>query len=281
MSAKYLGETFDLHGGGRDLIFPHHENELAQSQASTGKPMCACWMHGGFLDLDGAKMSKSLGNVVRLRDALQKVDSEALRYFFLSTHYRQQLNFSDKSLEDAEARLEYFYETLKKVDERVGAASFPEGPLHGLPGRFLEQFHQEMSDDFNVAGALGVVAGLFNELNLLTDKPPVKDKVLIGRTLKVLRGSVTTMAAVLGIFEGDPAEWLARRRDRQVLARGIDVKLVESRIAARNEARGLKTPAGFTEADRIRAELRAGGVEIMDTPQGTTWKVAVEKASGQ
>ena len=177
--------------------------------------------------------------------------------------------------------MEYFYETLKKVDDRVRGEDLPEGPLHGEPQRFLAEFHQAMSDDFNFAGALGVVSGLFNELNLLTDKPPVKDKALVGRTLKVLRGTVATMASVLGIFEGDPAEWLARRRDRQVLARGIDVKLVESRIAARNEARCLKTPAGFAEADRIRAELRAGAVEIMDTPQGTTWKVAAEKAMGQ
>jgi cysteinyl-tRNA synthetase len=273
MSAKFLGETFDLHGGGRDLIFPHHENELAQSEAASGKTMCNCWMHGGFLDLDGAKMSKSLGNVVRLRDALQRVDPEALRYFFLSTHYRQQLSFTDKSLEDAEARLEYFYETLRKVDERVVGKTFPDGPVHGDPDRFLVRFHEEMSDDFNVPGALGVVAGLFNELNALTDKPPVKDKAVLGRTLLGLRRTVATVSSVLGLLEDQPEQWLLRRRDRQVLARGIDVTAVAARIAARDEARGLKTPAGFAEADRLRAELKAMGVDTMDTPRGTTWKV--------
>lgn len=271
MSAKYLGETFDLHGGGRDLVFPHHENELAQSQAASGKAMCSCWMHGGFLDLDGAKMSKSLGNVVRLRDALQKVDPDALRYFFLSTHYRQQLNFTDKSLDDAEARLEYFYETLRKVDERLAGQVWPEGPVHGTPARFLEQFHAEMSDDFNFAGALGVLSGLFNELNLLTDKPPIKDKAVVGRTLQALRAIVSTAAGVLGVLEDEPAAWLARRRDRQVVALGIDAQRVESRIAQRNEARARRD---FAEADRVRAELKAMGVEIMDTPQGTSWKVA-------
>ena len=137
MSAKFLGESFDLHGGGIDLIFPHHENELAQSEAASGKPFSKYWMHSNFLDLEGAKMSKSLGNVVRLRDALKRVDGEALRYFFLSTHYRSPLNFVDKSLADAEGRMEYFYETLRKVDERILGKDFGEGAVHGEPGKWL------------------------------------------------------------------------------------------------------------------------------------------------
>ncbi len=169
MSAKYLGETFDLHGGGLDLIFPHHENEIAQSEAASGKTLCNCWMHGGFLDLEGAKMSKSLGNVVRLRDALEKVDAEALRYFFLSTHYRQKLEFGEKALFDAEARMEYFYETLKKVDERIKGKDCGTGPLHGDPQRFLAKFDEQVSDDFNFPGGFAALSDLFAELNLLTD----------------------------------------------------------------------------------------------------------------
>ncbi|MEW5738326.1 MAG: cysteine--tRNA ligase [Myxococcota bacterium] len=273
MSSKYLGETFDLHGGGLDLIFPHHENEIAQSEGASGKTLCNCWMHGGFLDLEGAKMSKSLGNVVRLRDALEKVDAEGLRYFFLTTHYRQQLAFSEKALSDAEGRMEYFYETLKKVDERLDAKEFIAGPLHGNPQRFLDEFHAAMSDDFNFAGALAAVSGVFNELNLLMDKPPVKDKVLVGRTLVALREVVRQMSKALGLFELRPDEWLLARRERQVKAKGIDVAKVEAAIAARNAARAAKN---FQEADRIRAELKATGVEIMDTPRGTEWKVASE-----
>jgi cysteinyl-tRNA synthetase len=272
MSSKYLGETFDLHGGGLDLIFPHHENEIAQSEAASGKTLCNCWMHGGFLDLEGAKMSKSLGNVVRLRDALQKVDAEGLRYFFLSTHYRQALAFSDKSLADAEARVEYFYESIKKLDERVAGKDFGAGPLHGTPEKFLADFHEQMSDDFNFPGALGVLSGLFTEINALTsDKPPVKDKALIGRTLKALREVVSKISSALGLFESDAATWLLGRRDRQVIARGIDAGHVEALIKARNDARAAKN---FGEADKIRADLKTAGIEIMDNPGGTTWKIS-------
>ncbi len=271
MSSKYLGETFDLHGGGLDLIFPHHENEIAQSEGASGKTLCHCWMHGGFLDLEGAKMSKSLGNVVRLRDALEKVDPEALRFFFLTTHYRQQLSFAEKALGDAEGRMEYFYETLKKVDERLAGKDFGPGPVHGEPERFLREFDEAMSDDFNFAGALAAVSGVFNELNVLADKPPVKDKALVGRSLKALREIVAKMSVALGLFEAKADDWLLARRDRQVAALGLDAKKIEALIAARNDARKAKN---FAEADRVRGELKALRVEIMDTPQGTTWKVA-------
>ncbi len=271
MSAKYLGESFDLHGGGLDLTFPHHENEIAQSEAASGKTMCNCWMHGGFLDLEGAKMSKSLGNVVRLRDALKQVDAEGLRYFFLSTHYRQQLAFGEKALHDAEARVEYFYETLKKVDERVSGKDFGTGPLHVEPAKYLGEFDAAMSDDFNFPGALGALSGLFAEMNLLTDKPPVKDKALVGRTLIALRDVATKIAGALGLFESAPSEWLLGRRDRQVVAKGLDAAKIEEMIKARNDARAAKN---FAESDRLRAEAKAIGVEIMDSPTGATWKVA-------
>jgi cysteinyl-tRNA synthetase len=273
MSSKYLGETFDLHGGGLDLIFPHHDNEIAQSEAASGKTLCHCWMHGGFLDLDGAKMSKSLGNVVQLRDAMKRVDPEALRYFFLGTHYRQALAFNDKMLADAETRMEYFYETLKKIDERVVGKDFGQGPLHGEPERFIAQFDEQMSDDFNFSGALGVLSGLFGELNQLADKPPVKDKPMVGRTLGALRSVVTRLSKVLGLFEDVPAEWLLRRRDRQVVAKGLDVAKIEALIADRKAAREAKN---YAEGDRLRAEAKAMGVEFIDSPQGTTWKVIAE-----
>jgi len=275
MSAKYLGDSFDLHGGGLDLIFPHHENEKAQSEAASGHQLCNCWMHGGFLDLEGAKMSKSLGNVVRLRDALQQVDPEALRYFFLSTHYRQKLEFADKTLADAEMRLEYFYETLRKVDERVTGKDFGTGALHGDPEKFLRDFDEVVSDDFNFPGGLGVLSGLFAELNLLCDKPPSKDKPLVGRTLVALRGVVSKMSSALGLFEDAADAWLLRRRDRQVLMKGIDRSAVETIISERQKARETKA---WAESDRLRAQLQGLGVEIMDTPAGTTWKVAASAA---
>jgi cysteinyl-tRNA synthetase len=278
MSKKYLGESFDIHGGALDLIFPHHENEIAQSEAASGKTLARYWMHCGFLDLEGAKMSKSLGNVVRLRDALEKVDPEALRFFFLSTHYRHPLGFADKGLADAEQRMEYFYETLRKVDERVSGKDFGKGALHGEPGRFLTEFESQMDDDFNSAGALGVLSGLFALMNELTDKPPVKDKALVGRTLQALREDVRKVAGVLGLFEDEPARWLLRRRERAVKERGLDVAKVEQLIQARNDARKAKD---FAEADRVREALKGLGVEIMDTAGGTVWKVAPASTSEQ
>ena len=273
MSEKFLGETFDLHGGALDLIFPHHENEIAQSEAASGKTLCNTWMHGGFLDLDGAKMSKSLGNVVGLRDALKAVGAETLRYFFLSTHYRAPLDFTDKSLADSAARMQYFYETLAKVDERIAGKDFGEGPLHGDPNALLTQLEALMDDDFNFAGALGVLSGIFASMNELADKPPVKDKPLVGRTLVALRSIVRNAADILGLFQETPSAWLLWRRDCLVAERNIDVSAVEALIAARNQARQSKD---FARADATRAELKGLGIEIMDTPAGTTWKVAAE-----
>jgi cysteinyl-tRNA synthetase len=271
MSAKYLGDSFDLHGGGLDLIFPHHENELAQSEAASGVALCTCWMHAGFLDLEGAKMSKSLGNVVRLREALEKVDAEGLRYFLLSTHYRGPLEFSDKSLADSEGRLEYFYETLKKVDERLAGKDFGAGPLHGDPAKALAEFEAAMDDDFNVPGALGAVSAMFNAMNELTDKPPVKDKALVGRTLAAQRAVIAKVSGVLGLFADAPADWLLRRRARQVQRKGLDVAQIEALIAQRQAARAAKD---FAASDRLRDELKALGVEVRDLPTGPEWKVA-------
>ena len=271
MSEKFLGVSFDLHGGGLDLIFPHHENELAQSEASSHAPLAKYWMHCNFLDLEGAKMSKSLGNVVRLRDALEQVDAEALRYFFLSAHYRTPVTFADKSLHDADARLEYFYETLEKVDGRLAGKDLPAGPFHGDPDGHLARFQAALDDDFNVPGGIAVLSAVFNELNELTDKPPVKDKPMVARTLKRLRQHVDAFAQVLGMLEEVPRAWLQRRRDRAVKHRGIEVAQVERLLADRLAARAAKD---FSRADALRGALKAMGVEVMDTAAGTTWKVS-------
>ncbi|MFT3842587.1 MAG: cysteine--tRNA ligase [Myxococcaceae bacterium] len=270
MSSKFLGDHFDLHGGGLDLIFPHHTNEKAQSEAASGVELCNCWMHGGFLDLEGAKMSKSLGNVVRLVDALKQVDPEALRFFFLSTHYRSPLSFSDKSLADCEARLEYFYETLQKLSERLAGKTREAGPVHGDPAALLTEFDSVASDDFNFAGSLGVLSNIFGEINMLTDKPPVKDKPLIARTLFALQDVVKKIGLALGLFEEEPSQWLLKLRDRRVKAKGIDPANVEAKIAERQAARAAKD---FARSDAIRAEMKTLGVELMDGPQGTRWKV--------
>ena len=270
MSEKFLGRTFDIHGGGLDLIFPHHENEIAQSEAAHHQQLARVWMHAGFLELENAKMSKSLGNVVRLRDALAKVDGEALRLFFLSSNYRKELAFTDESLADAEKRVEYFYETLQRVDERLGGREVKPGPLHGDPGASLTAFEASMDDDFNTPGALAALSMLFGEMNELLDHPPVPDRAMVMRTLAALRAQVGPMGEVLGILGSPPTAWLERRRDRLVRQRGLDRDRIEALIAERAAARKAKD---FARADAIRDELLCLGVELRDGPSGTLWKV--------
>ncbi len=270
MGEKYLGTTFDIHGGGLDLIFPHHENEIAQSEAAHHAPLSKVWMHAGFLELENAKMSKSLGNVVQLRHALAKVDPEALRLFFVSSHYRKELAFSDDALADAEKRMEYFYETLQRVDERLGNREPKPGPLHGDPDAHLRAFEQSMDDDFNTAGALAALSGLFGQMNEYLDKPPVADRAMVARTLAALRALVPTLGGVLGVLGTPPTTWLERRRDRLVRQRGLDRERIESVLAERAEARKAKD---FARSDAIRDELLGLGVELRDGPAGTQWKV--------
>jgi cysteinyl-tRNA synthetase len=270
MSEKYLGQPFDIHGGGLDLIFPHHENEIAQSEAAHHAPLARVWMHAGFLELENAKMSKSLGNVVRLRDALVKVDGEALRLFFLSSHYRNGLAFSDEALADAEKRMEYFYETLQRVEERLGGRELKPGPLHGDPDSHLRAFEQAMDDDFNTAGALAAFSALFAQLNESLDKPPTSDRDTVLRTLAALRAAAATMGGVLGILQSSPPAWLERRRDRLVVQRNLDRGLIERLIAERGEARKQKD---FARSDAIRNRLLELGIELRDGAGGTQWKV--------
>jgi cysteinyl-tRNA synthetase len=270
MSEKFLGKTFDIHGGGLDLIFPHHENEIAQSEAAYHQPLATVWMHAGFLELESAKMSKSLGNVVRLRDALARVDAEALRLFFLGSHYRNGLAFSDDALAAAEARIQYFYETLERVDERLGSRAATPGPVHGDPDAYRRAFEEAMDDDFNTAGALAALSALFTEMNELLDKPPVPDRGLVNRTVGALRALAPTLGQVLGLLESSPRSWLERRRDRLVERRGLDRARIEVLLAERADARRSKD---FARSDAIRGQLLDLGVEVRDGPGGTTWTV--------
>ncbi len=274
MSAKYLGDTFDLHAGGKDLIFPHHENEIAQSEAASGKPFAKFWMHNGFVQIDNEKMSKSLGNFFTVREVLQKVEPESLRYFLLGTHYRNPINFSDVALADAERRVDYLYETLSKVDERLAGAAPTAGDILEAPvvEKVMSDFTEALCDDFNTAGALAALGQAFVLMNDLSDPVKVKgkDKAAVARTLLRLRGEVSRIGGVLGLFRQDPKAVLLRRRARKAAEKGIDAARVESLIRDRGAARKAKD---FASADRIRGELKSLGVEIMDGPSGTTWKI--------
>jgi cysteinyl-tRNA synthetase len=282
MSMKYLGDTFDIHGGGKDLVFPHHENEIAQSEAATGRAFCHYFFHNGFVNIDKEKMSKSLGNFFTIREINQRYDPEAMRYFLLTTHYRSPINFEVDtvspedvrfpSLEEAQRRLHYLYSTRQRMGVFLGKAATGIGELvrqeevEGL----LPRFEAAMDDDFNAAAALGVLSEAMHLANDILDNKDNHPEGLITSTIQVLERVLQVMSNVLGILERDPAEALASLQDRAMALSGLSAEEIERKITERTEARAAKD---FARADAIRDELRAKGVELMDGPGGTTWKV--------
>jgi cysteinyl-tRNA synthetase len=278
MSMKYLGETFDLHAGGKDLVFPHHENELAQSEAATHRVFARQWMHNGFVVIknesgEDEKMAKS-GTFSTIRQALETVDGQAMRLFLLSTHYRAPIQFSEAAVHDAQRRVEYIYETIAKADAKLGP-----NPDRS-PGELLEParvealltgFRTAMDDDFNTAEALGLVSPYLTWINELCDKAPAgAAKTTVRRTIARLRADLETILSVLAVGQDPPHQGLERIRALNARRRNIDCGWVDGLIAQRIEARKAKD---FARADGIRQELATRGVEIMDTPQGTTWRV--------
>jgi cysteinyl-tRNA synthetase len=270
MAEEHLGATIDLHGGGKDLVFPHHTNEIAQSVAALGDGVHAegfarTWMHHGFVEIDSEKMSKSLGNFFTIREVLARFDAEAMRVFLLNTHYRNPVNYSDVELGQAERRLVYLYETLEKVDRLAQGVTAAEGGGDDL----VERSRAALDDDFNTAVVLGILADAFTAANALADRKGKKtpeDKAKLARFARDAR----LVGRELGILQRSPAQALLSLRDRAAARRGIDQALVARRIAERAEARLAKD---FARSDAIRAELLGMGVALMDGPQGTSWKV--------
>jgi len=268
MSTKFLGETFDIHGGGKDLIFPHHENEIAQSEAATGKPFVKYWLHNGFVNINAEKMSKSLGNFFTIKEVLERYDAEVLRFFLLSAHYRSPIDFSDQNLKDAELGLERIYKALAGIDEQLaadgdhaptGESAELEEKCAALAGRFAEA----MDDDFNTALALGHVFDLVRSINKAAALSP---KELLARAKR----EVAAIAAVLGVCDSQPAAFLKRIKERKTSEMDISAEEIEQLIAERAEARKLKN---FKRGDEIRDLLLERNVVLLDSAQGTTWKV--------
>jgi cysteinyl-tRNA synthetase len=255
MSMKYLGETFDLHCGGVDLIFPHHENEIAQSESATGKPFVRTWLHAEHLIVDGQKMSKSLGNQYTLPDLLARGCSpRALRYLFLSVHYRQKLNFTFESLDGAAGALRRVDEMRFRLQhaEEKGAA---DPRLAESAERLRRDFAAGLADDLNFAVALAALFAYVKEVNVAIEEKRIGE----GDRRRVL-GALKEVDGVLGVL--DPADWPAG------VAQDDDAE-IERLIQERNDARKNRD---FAASDRLRDELAARGVVLEDTPQGTRWK---------
>ena len=243
MSSQLLGEHFDIHGGGQDLQFPHHENEIAQSEGANGKTFVNYWMHNGFVRVDDEKMSKSLGNFFTIRDILKKYDPEVVRFFILRAHYRSPLNYSDGHLDDARAALTRLYTALK---------GFEVVPVIDWDDAYACHFREAMNDDFATPEAVAVLFDIANELNR------TKDAALAAQ-LKGLGG-------VLGLLQRDPVVFL---QSGPSAADGLSAAEIDAKVDARNTAKKAKN---YAEADRLRDELKAAGIILEDGPQGTTWR---------
>ena len=261
MSNKLLGAHFDIHGGGQDLQFPHHENEIAQSEGAHGDVFVNYWMHNGFVRVEDEKMSKSLGNFFTIREVLKQYDAEVVRFFMLRAHYRSPLNYSDQNLDDAKSALTRLYTALKLAPANGGAIDW--GDPHAA------RFRAAMDDDFNTPEAVAVLFELANEVNRTADK----------RKAAMLRA----LGGVLGFLQSDATEFLQRPQDAGgavthstsgvLIGQGSALAGTADRIAALIEERAAaKKGRNYAEADRIRKDLLDAGIVLEDTPQGTTWR---------
>ena len=262
MSCQTLGETFDIHGGGADLQFPHHENEIAQSEAANGKPLARFWMHNGFVRVDNEKMSKSLGNFFTIRDVLAKYDPETVRFFLLRTHYRSALNYSDMHLDDARNALKRLYTVLDSVGSDAAKIDWN--------NPFAVRFKAAMDEDFATPEAVAVLFDLAGEVNKTRSS--------------ALAGLLKNLGACLGLLQWEPGRFLQWRPPVQGRLNAVEVgedrfeasgtvQHTPESIALQIEARAAaKAEKNFTEADRIRQELLAAGIVLKDSPTGTTWE---------
>ena len=252
MSTACLGHHFDIHGGGLDLQFPHHENEIAQSEAATGEKFVNVWMHNGFVRVDNEKMSKSLGNFFTLREVMTNYDPEVVRYFILASHYHSPLNYSNESLDNAKAALTRMYLSLKDIPVPQAAAAAGPQPATG----YAEQFFAAMDDDFNTPVAMAVLFEIAREINRLQASEP--------KAAALLAVELRRLAGILGLLQSDPEAFL-----QSGPGAGPSTDQIEDLISRRLTARRAKD---WAEADRIRDELRSQGVILEDADGGTSWR---------
>ena len=273
MALNTLGETIDIHGGGRDLIFPHHENEIAQSEAYTGKHFANCWSHCGLIKINGEKMSKSLGNSLTIRDALKMYNYEVIKYVMLSKHYGSDVDILDEDYTLAEKHLYYFYNTISKMNDFI---SQYEGNAEGekvqddISNTVKEKFIEVMDDDFNTTAALANLYGIFKYVNNAIKTSNKGNRKQVANTLAKILEEVKEAYGVLGLLEQNPEEFTNELRKKYIEKINLDIEYIESEIDKRTEAKKQKD---FQTADSIRAKLDELGIILNDTIEGTTWDI--------
>jgi cysteinyl-tRNA synthetase len=265
MSAKYLGLPFDIHGGGKDLVFPHHENERAQTESATGERFANYWLHNGFVNIEREKMSKSIGNILLIKDFIKEYHPEVLRLFFLSTHYRNPIDYSQKSIEDTNNALHRLYYTLERVDElkKYGPV---EPKAYGEAEELEKRYYEAMDDDFNTALALSYIFELSKMINKLLDDDPKINTPFVVFTNKIF----LSLANTIGLLLDDLANFTSTEKMRHLKRIGLTEDALGKMIAERAEARKNKD---YKTGDEIRDVLSGMGIILQDSPKGTDWRV--------
>ena len=271
MSADYLGESFDIHGGGKDLIFPHHENEIAQAEAAYDQTFVKYWLHNGFVNIEHEKMSKSLNNFLMIKDIVKAYHPEVVRLFLLSSHYRSPVDFTDQAVKEAGSALDKIYTLLERVESVLGELPAPEE--EGMSGDvtdtgFWQAFCEAMDDDFNTAQGLGVLFDAVRALNRRLDDDPAasaRDEIMAQCR------EIVTIGNVLGILGESPAVYFEKQRQAALEAAAVDTETIEKMVREREAARKAKD---FQTADRIRDELLEMHIQLEDRPDGTIWRYA-------
>jgi cysteinyl-tRNA synthetase len=281
MSQNFLGDTFDIHGGGEDLIFPHHENEIAQSEGATGKPLARFWVHNGFVKVSSEKMSKSLGNFFTIKDILKNYHPEVVRLFMLQSHYKGPVDFSSESLAEARMGMERFYATLKAVKGALAACGdFSAVTMERLSGKdrdifekiasLPDRFKEAMDDDFNTPRAVGYIFDTVRLINGYMSEEKFSVSAEACLILDKAGRVIAEVGGVLGLFLDDPDDYFMQDRNREAAKQGLDVHEIDRLIEERRAARLAKD---WKRADEIRNLLAEKKIILKDTPAGTSWKI--------
>ena len=271
MALDTLGETIDIHGGGKDLVFPHHENEIAQSESLTGKTFANYWTHCGLIKINGQKMGKSLGNSLTIRDALAKYNYEVIKHTILSKHYTSDIDLHDSDFQLSEGHMYYFYSTIKEMEEFIssnGGDATSEILKDEIPNTIISKFIEVMDDDFNTALAIANLHTIFKYVNNVMKSAKKANKQIVANTLAKVLKDLKSVYKILGFFEQEPEKFLSEMKEKYLKKLNIDVEDVEAQISKRAEAKKSKD---FEKADAIRNELEEKGILVKDTREGTVW----------